>query len=99
MTRSRSCGILDLYRRVSRRFNEQGRGTMALAGLLHLGWALQMRHRQSPSLDHGALRWYRDATLTYRLMAGYIVPALLKPLARVAVEGLEHIPSTGPVIL
>jgi len=31
--------------------------------------------------------------------AGYIVPSLLKPLAQVAIEGLEHIPAMGPVIL
>lgn len=72
---------------------------MALGGRVELTWAHQLRHRQSPSLDHGRLRWYRDRTLTYRLSAGYIVPALLKPLARVTVEGLEHVPATGPVIL
>jgi 1-acyl-sn-glycerol-3-phosphate acyltransferase len=58
-----------------------------------------MRRRQSPALDHGRLRWYRDATRTYRLAALYIVPALLKPFARVTVEGLENIPRMGPVIL
>src|SRR5438874_2153145 len=72
---------------------------MALAGKLLLGWAHQLRHRQTSELDYGRLRWYRDATPTYRLTAGYIVPSLLKPLARVEVEGLEHIPLTGPVIL
>jgi 1-acyl-sn-glycerol-3-phosphate acyltransferase len=33
------------------------------------------------------------------LTAGYIVPIILEPLARVIVEGREHIPATGPVIL
>jgi 1-acyl-sn-glycerol-3-phosphate acyltransferase len=58
-----------------------------------------MRHRLGPALDHERLRWFRDATQTYRFTAGYLIPACLKPLAHVAVEGLEHIPSTGPVIL
>lgn len=72
---------------------------MALGGRLPLAWAHQLRHRQSPSLDHERLRWYRDATQTYRFMAGYVIPWYLKPLAHVAVAGLEHIPPTGPVIL
>src|SRR3954447_8257978 len=63
-----------------------------------LGWARQMRYRQSPSIDYARMRWYRDATRTYRLTAGYIVPIILGPLARVVVEGLEHVPLTGPVI-
>ena len=72
---------------------------MALGGRLQLTWAHQLRYRQSPSLDHSHLRWYRDATRTYRLTVGYIVPLLLKPFARITVEGLEHVPSMGPVIL
>jgi 1-acyl-sn-glycerol-3-phosphate acyltransferase len=72
---------------------------MALGVRRPLTWAHQMRHRLRPSLDHERLRWYRDATQTYRFTAGYVVPSCLKPLARVAVEGLEHIPPTGPVIL
>ena len=72
---------------------------MVLGGRVELTWAHQLRHRQSPSLDHDRLRWYRDPTLIYRLAAGYIVPPLLKPFARVTTEGLEHIPATGPVIL
>jgi 1-acyl-sn-glycerol-3-phosphate acyltransferase len=72
---------------------------MALGGRLHVGWAHQMRHREGPALDRGQLRWYRDATLTYRFTAGYVIPSILKSLARVTVEGLENIPSTGPVIL
>jgi 1-acyl-sn-glycerol-3-phosphate acyltransferase len=72
---------------------------MALGGRLHVNWALQMRHRRSASLDYGRLRWHRDATRLYRLTAGYIVPAILRPVARVTAEGLEHVPLTGPVIL
>ena len=72
---------------------------MALGGRLQLTWAHQLRYRHSPSLDYSRLRWYRDATTTYRLTVGYIVPLLLKPFARITVDGLEHIPSTGPVIL
>jgi 1-acyl-sn-glycerol-3-phosphate acyltransferase len=72
---------------------------MALGGRLQVNWVHQMRHRQSPSLDHGRLRWFRDATRTYRLMDGYIVPTVLRLLARVTTEELEHVPPTGPVIL
>lgn len=72
---------------------------MALGGRLRLTWARQLRYRQSRALDHSRLRWYRDPTRTYRLTAGYIIPSLLKPFARVAVEGLEYLPLTGPVIL
>lgn len=72
---------------------------MALGGRLQLTWAHQMRYRQSASLDHAQLRWYRSPTTTYRLTAGYIVPFLLRPFARITVEGLEHVPPTGPVIL
>ena len=72
---------------------------MALRGRLPLSWAHQMRYRRSPSLDYSQLRWYRETTRTYRLTAGYIVPSLLQPFASVAVEGLEHVPATGPVIL
>lgn len=72
---------------------------MALGGRLHVGWAHQMRHREGAALDRGRLRWYRDATLTYRFTAGYVMPSILKTLAHVTVEGRENIPSTGPVIL
>ena len=72
---------------------------MAYAGRLPLGWAHRMRRRESRPLDHARLRWYRDDTRTYRLTAGYLVPAALGLLARVSVEGLEHVPATGPVIL
>ena len=47
---------------------------MALGGRLQLTWAHQLRHRQSPSLDHERLHWYRDATRTYRFTAAHIVP-------------------------
>src|SRR5688572_20219608 len=72
---------------------------MALGGRVELTWAHQWRHRQRPGLDYGRLRWYRDPTLTHRLTARHIVPSFLKLFARVTVEGLEHIPPTGPVIL
>jgi 1-acyl-sn-glycerol-3-phosphate acyltransferase len=72
---------------------------MALGGRLQLTWAHEMRHRQNPALDHGRLRWYPDATWTYRFTAEYVVPSILKPLARFKAEGLEHVPATGPVIL
>ena len=72
---------------------------MALGGRLQLTWAHQLRYRQSVSLDHERLHWYRDTTPAYRLTAEHIIPSLLKPFARVTVEGLEHIPRTGPVIL
>ena len=72
---------------------------MALGGRLQLTWAHQLRYRESRSLDYERLCWYRDATRTYRLTAGYIVPSVLKPFAQITIEGLEHIPRTGPVIL
>jgi 1-acyl-sn-glycerol-3-phosphate acyltransferase len=58
-----------------------------------------MRYRERPVLDYSRLRWYRDASTTYRLTADYILPYGLRPLARVAVTGLEHLPLTGPLIL
>jgi 1-acyl-sn-glycerol-3-phosphate acyltransferase len=57
-----------------------------------------MRYRRELSIDYSRLRWYRDATHTYRLTSGYIIPTILKPFARVTVEGMEHIPREGPVI-
>ena len=72
---------------------------MALGGRLHVGWARQMRHRVGPALDRGQLCWYRNETLTYRFTAGYVMPSILRSLARVTVEGLQNIPATGPVIL
>jgi 1-acyl-sn-glycerol-3-phosphate acyltransferase len=72
---------------------------MALGVRLPLTWAHQMRHPLRASLDYERLRWFRDATPTYRFTAGYLIPACLSPLARIAVGGLEHVPSTGPVIL
>jgi len=72
---------------------------MALGGRLHLTWAHELRRRRSTSLDHDRLRWHRDVTPTYRLTAGYVVPSLLRPLAHLAVDGLEHVTQTGPVIL
>jgi 1-acyl-sn-glycerol-3-phosphate acyltransferase len=72
---------------------------MALGGRLQLTWAHELRYRQGSTLDHERLHWYRDATRTYRFTAAHIVPSLIRPFAQVAVEGLEHIPSAGPVIL
>jgi 1-acyl-sn-glycerol-3-phosphate acyltransferase len=45
------------------------------------------------------LRWYRDETLTYRIIARCIVPSGLRPFARISVTGLDNVPPTGPVIL
>jgi 1-acyl-sn-glycerol-3-phosphate acyltransferase len=45
------------------------------------------------------LRWYRDETLTYRIIVRCIVPGGLRPLARISVTGLDNVPLTGPVIL
>ena len=57
------------------------------------------RYRKCPSLDHARLRWYREATLTYRLTAGCCVPVGLRLLAHLTVDGLTNIPRSGPVIL
>jgi 1-acyl-sn-glycerol-3-phosphate acyltransferase len=62
-------------------------------------WARQIRFRQSPILDHSRLRWYRTQTTTYRVTARILAPATLKLFARVAVEGLENVPTSGPLIL
>src|SRR5919202_1535953 len=69
------------------------------SGSRTLRWIHGMRYREGPFLDHSRLRWYRDVTMTYRLTARCIVPASLRLLARVTVEGLENVPLTGPVIL
>jgi 1-acyl-sn-glycerol-3-phosphate acyltransferase len=58
-----------------------------------------MRYRECPSLDHSRLRWYREQTTTYRLLAEYLLPASLSLLVELAIEGLENVPRTGPVIL
>jgi 1-acyl-sn-glycerol-3-phosphate acyltransferase len=62
-------------------------------------WVHGMRYRERPVLDHSRLRWYRDETTTYRLTARCILPTGLRPLARVAVTGLDNLPPSGPVIL
>lgn len=72
-----------------------GRGLLSLP----LRWAHGMRYRAGPPVDHSRLRWYRDATVTYRLTADRILPASLRLLAQLTVDGLENIPLTGPVIL
>jgi 1-acyl-sn-glycerol-3-phosphate acyltransferase len=63
------------------------------------GWLYQFGHRRGAELDHTRLRWYRDQTWTYRVTARAIVPAILRGWARVTVDGLENVPSSGPVIL
>ena len=77
----------------------QGVSAVGRAGTLPLRWAHSMRYRECPSLDHSRLRWYRDVTSTYRLTAEYILPAGLRLLARLTVEGLANVPLAGPVIL
>src|SRR5579859_3509123 len=62
-------------------------------------WARQIRFRKSPILDHSRLRWYRTQTTTYRVTARILAPAMLKLFARVAVEGLDNVPTSGPLIL
>lgn len=72
---------------------------MAHTGSLALRWARRVRYRQSPILAYSRLRWYRDETTTYRLIARIIVPALLRQFAQLTVEGLHNVAPTGPVIL
>src|SRR4051812_21223557 len=72
---------------------------MTRASSLPVRWAHGMRYRKCPSLDHARLRWYREVTTTYRVTADYVVPAGLRLLARLTVQGVEHIPLSGPVIL
>jgi len=72
---------------------------MAYSGSPPLRWARQIRFRQDPVLAHARLRWYRDQTTTYRLVTRALVPAYLRLFARVAVEGLDNVPLSGPVIL
>ena len=63
------------------------------------GWLYRLGHRQAAHLEHAQLRWYTDPTWAYRITARAIVPAVLNLWARVAVEGLAHVPSSGPVIV
>jgi 1-acyl-sn-glycerol-3-phosphate acyltransferase len=77
----------------------QGVSAVASARSVSLRWAHRMRYRECPFLDYSRLRWYRDATETYRLTAGYLLPASLRLLARLTVEGRDNIPLTGPLIL
>ena len=69
------------------------------AGVPTLRWIRGMRYRDRAVLDYSRLRWYRDETTAYRLTADYLLPWALRPLARVTVTGLEHVPPSGPVIL
>ncbi len=75
-----------------------GMSALARAGSLPIRWSLGLRWRESPTLDHARLHWYRDATRTYQVTARYIVPAVLRLLARVDVQGLENMPLSGPVL-
>lgn len=72
---------------------------MRRARRLPVRWARGMRYRDRPSLVHSQLRWYDDVTTTYRLTAHHVLPAGLRLLAQVRVEGRENVPLTGPVIL
>jgi len=58
-----------------------------------------MRYRKRPVLNYSRLRWYREMTTTYGVTAQCIVPTGLRAFARITVTGLEHVPSTGPIIL
>ena len=58
-----------------------------------------MRRREAPFLAHSRLRWYRDETWLYRFTARRLIPAALRLCADVSLEGLEHVPTSGPVIL
>ena len=66
---------------------------------LPLRWASGIRHRECADFDYARLRWYGEISTTYRLTADYVLPSILRPLARLTVEGLEHVPLAGPVIL
>ena len=77
----------------------QGASAVARAGSRPSRWAHAMRYRDCPTLDYSRLRWYREVTTTYRLIAEYGVPVTVRLLARLTVEGLENVPLTGPVIL
>jgi 1-acyl-sn-glycerol-3-phosphate acyltransferase len=72
---------------------------VAPAERLPLRWAHALRHRAWAPLDYASLRWYRDVTNTYRLTADYLAPAGVRLMARLTIEGLEHIPAAGAVIL
>ncbi|MGI9149605.1 MAG: lysophospholipid acyltransferase family protein [Chloroflexota bacterium] len=72
---------------------------MAFSGSPPLRWARQIRFRQNPVLAHSRLRWYRDQTTTYRLVARVVVPVFLRLFARLSVQGLDNVPLTGPLIL
>ncbi len=84
-----------------RRGNRRVLGVSSLdsTGARAARWMHGMRYRERAVLDHSRLRWYDEVTTTYRLTATCIVPTGLGALARISVAGLEHVPSTGPVIL
>ena len=76
-----------------------GVGAIDFASTRTEGWIRGMRYRRGESLDHSRLRWYGEVTATYRLTAHCVLPAGLRPFARVSVAGLDNVPLTGPVIL
>jgi 1-acyl-sn-glycerol-3-phosphate acyltransferase len=76
-----------------------GASTLARAGGLPMRWTHGLRRRESATLDYARLQWYRDPTRTYQTTARHMVPAVLRPLARLEVQGLANVPLTGPVIL
>jgi 1-acyl-sn-glycerol-3-phosphate acyltransferase len=69
------------------------------AGARTLRWIHGMRYRERQVLEYSRLKWYREETTLYRLTAQCILPAGLRPLARLSVTGLDNVPPTGPVIL
>jgi 1-acyl-sn-glycerol-3-phosphate acyltransferase len=76
-----------------------GGGAIRYAGDRTRRWIHGLRYRERHPLDYARLRWYPEVTTTYRLTAHGILPAGLRPLARVTVTGLDNVPRTGPVIL
>jgi 1-acyl-sn-glycerol-3-phosphate acyltransferase len=66
---------------------------------LPIRWTHGLRRRESATLDYARLQWYRDPTRTYQTTARHMVPAVLRLLARLEVQGLANVPLTGPVIL
>ncbi len=72
---------------------------MAFSESPPLRWARQIRFRRSPVLAHARLHWYREQTVTYRIVARTIVPLYLRLFARLSVDGLENVPLSGPVLL
>ena len=62
---------------------------------LPLRWASGIRDRERADVDYARLRWYGEISTTYRVTSDYVLPSILRPLARLTVEGLEHVPRPG----